>query len=201
MSAASELALFPLSTVLFPGGPLRLRVFEPRYLDMVRHCLKESRPFGVVLILEGEEAGEVASVAATGTSARLVDFDTLPDGLLGIDCLGEQRFRLHRRWQQADGLNVGEIDYLPDDAPCALPAELAHLGELLREVLPRLGGAYAYVEAHYEDAGWVGNRWAEILPLSAAEKLALLELTDPLARLAQVAVWSAGQSAAADVKA
>jgi hypothetical protein len=71
----------------------------------------------------------------------------------------------------------------------------------LREVLPRLGGAYAYVEAHYEDAGWVGNRWAEILPLSAAEKLALLELADPLARLAQVAVWSARQSAAADVKA
>ena len=87
MSAASELPLFPLSTVLFPGGPLRLRIFEPRYLDMVRHCLKESRPFGVVLILEGAEAGEVASVAATGTSARLVDFDTLPDGLLGIDCL------------------------------------------------------------------------------------------------------------------
>jgi Lon protease-like protein len=193
MSAASELALFPLSTVLFPGGPLRLRIFEPRYLDMVRHCLKESRSFGVVLILEGLEAGEAASVAATGTSARLVDFDTLPDGLLGIDCLGERRFRLRRRWQQADGLNVAEVDYLPDDAPCALPAELAHLGELLREVLPQLGDRYTHVTAGYEDAGWVGNRWAEVLPLSGAEKQQLLELDDPLARLAQVAAWSTRQ--------
>ena len=89
MSAAGELPLFPLGTVLFPGGPLRLRIFEPRYLDMVRQCLRGSRPFGVVLILEGLEAGAAASVATTGTSARLVDFDTLPDELLGIDCLGE----------------------------------------------------------------------------------------------------------------
>jgi Lon protease-like protein len=193
MNAASELPLFPLSTVLFPGGPLRLRIFEPRYLDMVRRCLRESRAFGVVLILEGAEAGTVASVAATGTSARLVDFDTLPDGLLGIDCVGEQRFRLRRRWQQADGLNLAEVDYLPDDAPCALPAELAHLGELLREVLPQLGDRYTHVTASYEDAGWVGNRWAEVLPLTSAEKQQLLELADPLARLEQVAVWSTRQ--------
>ena len=190
MSAASELPLFPLSTVLFPGGPLRLRIFEPRYLDMVRQCLRGSRPFGVVLILEGLEAGAAASVATTGTSARLVDFDTLPDGLLGIDCLGEQRFRLCRRWQQPDGLNLAEVDYLPEDAACALPAELAHLGELLREVLPQLGERYAHVTAHYDDAGWVGNRWAEVLPLTCAEKQQLLELADPLARLTQVAAWS-----------
>ena len=193
MSAAAGLALFPLGTVLFPGGPLRLRIFEPRYLDMVRQCLKESRAFGVVLILEGEEAGEVTSVAGSGTSARVVDFDTLPDGLLGIDCVGEQRFRVLRRWQQGDGLNVAEVDYLPDDPPCALPAELAHLGELLREVLPQLGERYAHVVAHYEDAGWVGNRWAEVLPLTVAEKQQLLELDDPLARLAQVAAWSTRQ--------
>jgi uncharacterized protein len=193
MSAAAGLPLFPLGTVLFPGGPLRLRIFEPRYLDMVRQCLKESRAFGVVLILEGEEAGEVASVAGSGTSARVVDFDTLPDGLLGIDCVGEQRFRVLRRWQQGDGLNVAEVDYLPDDPPCALPAELAHLGELLREVLPQLGERYAHVVAHYEDAGWVGNRWAEVLPLTVAEKQQLLELDDPLARLAQVAAWSTRQ--------
>jgi uncharacterized protein len=193
MSAAAGLPLFPLGTVLFPGGPLRLRIFEPRYLDMVRQCLKESRAFGVVLILEGEEAGEVASVAGSGTTARVVDFDTLPDGLLGIDCVGEQRFRVLRRWQQGDGLNVAEVDYLPDDPPCALPAELAHLGELLREVLPQLGERYAHVVARYEDAGWVGNRWAEVLPLTVAEKQQLLELDDPLARLAQVAAWSTRQ--------
>jgi uncharacterized protein len=191
--SSAELPLFPLSTVLFPGGPLRLRIFEPRYLDMVRHCLKEARTFGVVLILEGAEAGAAASVADTGTCARLVDFDALPDGLLGIDCVGEQRFRVRRRWQQGDGLNLAEIDYLPDDPPYALPAELAHLGELLREVLPQLGERYAHVTARYDDAGWVGNRWAEVLPLTVAEKQQLLELADPLARLQQVAVWSTRQ--------
>jgi hypothetical protein len=185
--SAAELALFPLGTVLFPGGPLRLRIFEPRYLDMVRRCLKEPRTFGVVLILEGEEAGAVASIAATGTDARLVDFDTLPDGLLGIDCLGERRFRVVRRWQQVDGLNLAEVDYLGDDAPCALPAELAHLGELLREVLPRLGDRYTHVEARYDEAGWVANRWAEVLPITSPEKQQLLELDDPLERLIKVA--------------
>ena len=199
MSVTSELALFPLSTVLFPGGPLRLRIFEPRYLDMVRRCLKASHAFGVVLILEGEEAGEVVSVAPTGTSARVVDFDTLPDGLLGIDCLGEQYFRVLKRWQQEDGLNIAEVEYLPEDVPCALPAELAHLGELLREVLPQLGERYAHVVARYEDAGWVANRWAEVLPLTAAEQQQLLDLVDPLARLAQVAAWSTRQPPTAHV--
>ena len=189
----TELPLFPLEVVLFPGGPLSLRIFEPRYLDMVRRCLKEHGLFGVVLILEGAEAGVASSVAGTGTSARLVDFDTLPDGLLGLQCIGERRFRLARRWQQSDGLNLGEVEYLSDDAPCAVPSEYEHLAELLREVLPRLGGGYTHVEAHYEDAGWVGNRWAEILPLAPGEKLELLELADPLARLAQVAAWTARQ--------
>jgi len=190
----SELPLFPLGTVLFPGGPLSLRIFEPRYLDMVRRCLREQRAFGVVLILEGAEVGgAVAALAGTGTSARLVDFDTLTDGLLGVVCVGERRFRVLRHWQQSDGLHLAEVDYLPEEARQALPGEFAHLGELLREVLPRLGGAYTHVEAHYEDAGWVGNRWAEILPLTPAERLVLLELADPLARLAQVAAWSTRQ--------
>ena len=197
--STGALPLFPLTTVLFPGGPLSLRIFEPRYLDMVRRCLKEHGGFGVVLILEGAETGVVARVADTGTSARIVDFDTLPDGLLGIVCVGERRFRVLRRWQQGDGLNLADVQYLPDDAPCAMPQELEHLAELLREVLSRLGEAYLYVEARYEDAGWVSNRWAEILPLTSAEKQQLLELTDPLVRLAQVAEWSARQPPAADV--
>jgi uncharacterized protein len=200
MSTAT-LALFPLGTALFPGGPLSLRIFEPRYLDMVGRCLKEQGGFGVVLILDGAETGAVVAAAAVGTTARIVDFDTRPDGLLGIECIGERRFRVRRQWQQADGLNLAEVDYLPQDPPSALPVDFAPLAELLREVLPKLGGAYRRLETHYEDAGWVANRWAEILPLSAAERLALLELADPLARLAQVAVQSARQSLAADIKA
>jgi Lon protease-like protein len=198
MSAAS-LPLFPLGTVLFPGGPLALRIFEPRYLDMIRRCLREPAPFGVVLILTGAEVGAVTSIAELGTTARVVDFDTLPDGLLGISCVGERRFRVLRRWQQADGLNLAEIDYLPDEAPCALPLQFAPLADLLREVLPKLGGTYAHVEAHYQEAGWVANRLAEVLPLSPAQQLQLLELAEPLARLKLAADWSAGQPTAADV--
>jgi uncharacterized protein len=194
-----QLPLFPLGTVLFPGGPLSLRVFEPRYLDMTRSCLRSSTPFGVVLILDGAEVGEIVSLAPLGTSARLVDFDTLPDGLLGIVCVGEQRFRIGRHWQQPDGLHCGEVDYLPEDARCALPAEYAHFGELLRDVLPRLGRAYAYAEAHYDDAGWVANRLAEVLPLNGAEKLSLLAQADPLQRLAQAAAWSDRKPAAEHV--
>jgi Lon protease-like protein len=191
------LPLFPLHTVLFPGGPLALRIFEPRYTDMVRRCLREQSCFGVALILEGEEAGSAARIAATGTRARLVDFDPLPDGLLGITCLGEDRFRILRRWQQADGLNLAEVELLAPPAAAALPPEFAHLGDLLHELLPKLGRGYAHVDAHYEDAGWVADRWAEVLPLEAAEKLQLLETDLPLARLAQVAAWSARQPPAA----
>ena len=193
------LPLFPLGTVLFPGGPLALRIFEPRYLDLVRRCMREQAPFGVVLILEGLEAGPVAALATTGTSARLTDFDTRPDGLLGIACRGERRFRVARRWQQRDGLHLAEVDYLPPAAPRTLPPELAHLGAELRAVLARLDGPFAQLETHYEDAGWVANRWAEILPLAPAHKQALLELAEPLALLEEVAAWLARQPPAAHV--
>ncbi len=191
------LPLFPLHTVLFPGGPLALRVFEPRYLDMMRCCLRQQSEFGVTTLLEGREAGAAARVASIGTRARVVDFDTLPDGLLGVTCLGSARFRLLRRWQQSDGLNVGSIEPLGADRPRELPPDLAHLADLLREVLPRLGHGYAHVDAHYEDAGWVANRCGEVLALSIEQKLTLLELDDPLARLAQVAAWLTRQAPAA----
>jgi hypothetical protein len=195
----APLPLFPLHTVLFPGGPLALRIFEPRYVDMVRRCMKEHSSFGVVTIFEGTEAGAVARLASLGTCARIVDFDPLPDGLLGITCVGGERVRILRRWQQPDGLHLAEVQVLPVAAACELPPELAHLADLLREVLPKLGAGYMHVDAHFEDAGWVADRWAEILPLQAPDKLALLELDDPLERLNQVAAWSARQPPAAHV--
>jgi uncharacterized protein len=190
----ARLPLFPLQTVLFPGGPLSLRIFEPRYLDLVRRCLKESSAFGVVLIVEGAEAGAVTTLATVGTTARLVDFEALPDGLLGVVCVGEQRFRVLRHWREADGLSVADVEYLAESVPCALPPALAYLGDLLRELLPRLGD-YTHVEAHYEDAAWVSNRWAEVLPLALTEKQSLLELDDTLERLRQVAAWSSRHAA------
>jgi len=186
-ATTSEIPLFPLNTVLFPGGPLPLRIFEPRYVDMVRHCMRSGSAFGVVLIRTGGEVGAVARTADIGTTARIVDFSQLPDGLLGISCLGEKRFRILRRWRQDDGLNVGEVEWLPPSEPEPLLPELQFLADLLKRVLPELGEMYAQVPRHFDDAGWVGARLAEILPLSLGDKQALLELDDATARLARIA--------------
>jgi Lon protease-like protein len=182
--AGSVIPLFPLHTVLFPGGPLPLRIFETRYTDMVRRCAREQQPFGVVLIQEGEEAGEVATTATVGCSARIADFYTLKDGLLGIACVGERRFRVQRVWREADGLNMAEIAWLADAPALPLPAEYAPLGDAVRHALEELAQHYEHVEKKFDDAAWVSARLTEILPLQLADKQALLELEDPLARLA-----------------
>jgi Lon protease-like protein len=182
--AGSVIPLFPLHTVLFPGGPLPLRIFETRYTDMVRRCAREQQPFGVVLIQEGEEAGAVATTATVGSSARIVDFYTLKDGFLGIACVGERRFSMQRVWREADGLNMAEISWLADEPVLPLPAEYAQLGDVVRRALEDLAEHYQHVEKKFDDAAWVGARLTEILPLQLPDKQAMLELDDPLARLA-----------------
>jgi Lon protease-like protein len=175
--------LFPLHTVLFPGGPLPLRIFETRYTDMVRRCMREQLPFGVLMIEEGEEAGDVATTVAVGCSARIADFDTLSGGLLGISCVGDRRFRVQRVWRERDGLNMGAVEWIAPGAAVALPKEYARLAATVRRAIGELEDHYQYVARHYEDAAWVGNRLAELLPIELADKQALLELEDPLARL------------------
>jgi Lon protease-like protein len=182
----AEIPLFPLNTVLFPGGPLPLRIFEPRYVDMVRYCMRERAPFGVELIRAGAEVGKVTSAADVGTSARIVDFFQLPEGLLGISCIGERKFRVQSRRVQEDGLNMGTIEWLPPEPAADLPSEHAHLGLLLRKVLPQLGDMYQSTPKHFDDAGWVGARLAEILPIDLADKQHCLELDDPVERLARL---------------
>ena len=181
-----ELSLFPLNTVLFPDGLLPLRIFETRYVDMVGRCMRQGSPFGIVPIRSGAEVGGVVETAELGTTARIVDFSRLPDGLLGITCKGERKFRVLKLWQQPDGLNVGDIEYLPAEVTVELPVEYHHLGDLLRKVLPELGEPYASMPGNYTDASWVSARLAEILPVSAADKAGLLELDEPRARLAQL---------------
>src|SRR5665213_2672309 len=185
-SSVSEMALFPLHAVLFPGGPLPLRVFEPRYIDMVRKSLREEAAFGVVLITGGSESGPLEASAAVGTTARIADFTTLPDGLLGIICLGLRKFRLNARRVQSDGLNLGEVELLAAEEEVALPGEYQYLGQLLRKVLPELGDFYEKATLRFDDASWVGCRLAEILPMSLSDKQESLELNDPLARLARL---------------
>lgn len=177
-----EFPLFPLETVLFPGGPLTLKIFEPRYLDMVSRCLREHSGFVVVLITEGAETAAIASFAAIGTEARIVDFHSLDGGLLGISCIGRERVRVLEAWREADGMNRARVTAIAADPVLAVPAPQAWLADVVRRALPQAGDACRHVEMR-DDAAWIGNRLAEMLPLTLADKQALLELTDPLERL------------------
>ena len=154
MSGPREIPLFPLGTVLFPGGPLPLRIFEARYIDLVRRCLRDGSGFGVVLIRDGVEAGGPALTFDVGTYARIVDFSQQPDGLLGIRASGERRFRILERRRARDGLNVADV-----------------------------GEPYGSLQRHTDDAAWVAGRLAELLPIPSAHKQHCLELDDPLERL------------------
>ena len=180
--------LFPLSTVLFPGGPLSLRIFETRYLDMVSHCLKHEQGFGVVLIRAGRETGE-ADFHRLGTLAHIRDWDRLEDGLLGITALGGDRFEWIETWRADDGLYWGRVQWLPSSRPPSLPPECRHLARVVRELLPQLPRPWRLVEPHFDDADWVGFRLAEVLPISPEEKQALLALGDPTARLARIQAY------------
>jgi Lon protease-like protein len=178
-----EIPLFPLRTVLFPGGPLPLRVFEQRYLGLISRCLREESTFGVALIREGDETGR-ASIYEVGTLARIVDWYQGSDGLLGVTAQGEDKFGLLESWREEDGLNIGRVQRLPPEQAIALPPEHAPLSGLLQDVLDDLGIHYQQLPKSYGDAAWVGHRLSEILPISLEQKQYCLELDDPLHRLA-----------------
>jgi Lon protease-like protein len=182
MSAPLELPLFPLQTVLFPGGPLPLRIFEPRYVDMIGRCMKTGVGFGVTLIKSGQETG-AASMHDFGTVANIVDFDQLADGTLGIVVLGSTRFMVRSVSRQPDGLNVGMVELLQDEPVVALPARFADMARLLESVFEDLGPQYQHVEPRFDDAGWVGCRLAELLPIDLEHKQHCLELFDAVKRL------------------
>jgi len=181
-----DLALFPLNTVLFPGGLLPLRIFEPRYVDMVGGCMRAQAAFGVVLITDGNETSSAVSIAAIGTSARVIDFQAQADGLLGLLCRGERRFRVGVRRQQSDGLNRAMIEWMPD-APTPLQPQFQPLAGVLRQVVARLGSLGRYLEPNYDDASWVSHRLAEFLPLEPPLQQRLLEIDDANARLDMLA--------------
>jgi Lon protease-like protein len=182
-----ELPLFPLSTVLYPGGHLQLRVFERRYLDMVRDCSRRGSGFGVCLILKGLEVGEPAVPAAVGTMARITDFSHGDDGLLGIVAQGEQRFRVTRTRVRSDGLVTGQVEHWPVERQETVPVEFALLQTILGRLLEHMAPQWRHATAaDYDDASWLGFRLAELLPLELEEHQRMLELTDPVRRLAEL---------------
>ena len=178
------LPLFPLSTVLFPGGLLPLQIFETRYTDMVGRCMREGAPFGVVLLVEGREARRDVDdpsprFAAIGTRAHIVDFTQLQNGLLGITAQGGSRFKVSSASPQADHLLIGRVETLPEVPKAPVPEEFAGLVDILRQLLAHPEVNRLGIEVDFGDARSVGGRLADLLPLSPSLKQALLELDDP----------------------
>ncbi|WP_240650676.1 LON peptidase substrate-binding domain-containing protein [Variovorax guangxiensis] len=192
-----SLPLFPLGTVLFPGGLLPLRIFEVRYLDMIGKCRKADAPFGVVSLTSGSEVrkagADAESFAAIGTLAMIREFESPQSGLLQIECVGTQRFRVRSNELQKHGLWVAEVEAVNDDVALEIPDDLRHTSTALQRLVGTLeerkraqGGAVRLPIAEpycFDDCGWVANRWCELVPMQLELRQRLMELDSPLMRL------------------
>ena len=185
-----SLPLFPLRTVLFPGGILPLKVFEHRYVEMTKDCMKDERPFGVCLITQGEEVARPgvseAQFETIGTLARIANFDMPQLGILHIQAVGMERFKIHQRATQNSGLVVAQVTTLPPEPALPMPEPYAPLVRVLEAIAARLGPEHFPADVQYDDATWVGYRLAELLPLPLSIKQRMLEVNDANVRLAAI---------------
>ncbi len=182
--------LFLLTNVLFPDGVLRLRVFEKRYVDMVRQCMRDSKPFGVCLITKGKDPNAAKDFVRIGCLARIVDFDMEQLGVLEIRCIGQSRFEIQTFDVQKDGLVIGQVKLIEPDAAIAIPDDLITCANLAEELVKEIERKFAddsgqVIAPPYEfdSAAWVANRLCEVLPISPAARQELMALRDPLSRL------------------
>jgi Lon protease-like protein len=178
-----ELPLFPLNTVLFPGGLLPVRVFEQRYMDMTKACLRDDAPFGVCCIKEGGEVGTPAIPHDIGCLAKITDWDMQQLGVLNIKAVGLRRFRVLETQTRGDGLVLAKAQLLPLEPPMELPPEHAACAGVLRHIIERVGADKFEAPLQYNDAVWVGYRLAEVLPLKLSVKQNMLEMNDSVVRL------------------
>jgi len=197
MNSSEWLPLFPLRTVLFPDGVLPLRVFETRYVDMVRDRMKREAPFGVVAIRAGAEVGKAADPYSVGTLAHIVEWDMPELGVLQLQTRGGERFRVLETRIQPSQLIEGRIEMLPASVSAGDPDALkvcaqvlsVVMGDLLDQAREEAGEDFInpFPEPHQLDsAGWVANRWSEMLPISIEQKQSLLEIDDEGVRLLKV---------------
>ncbi len=194
----APLPLFPLQSVLFPDGLLNLKVFEARYLDLVTRCLREQAPFGVICLRQGREVGRgEVRFEAMGTLARIDAVDSEQPGILQVRCIGGERFeRQGEPAQGDDGLwSTDALAVEPDPAELPAPAMLATVKALAQAIAAlKAQGALPIAEPfRLDDAGWVANRWCELLPISLAAKQKLMALPSPSSRLALVDEYLRGK--------
>lgn len=182
-----NIPLFPLNTVLFPGGRQPLKIFEQRYLDMAAACLKDNQAFGLCLIEHGPEVvepgGPVATPHPVGTLAEIVSWDMEQLGILMVTVRGSRRFRILESHSSANHLLHARVSLYPDEPEQAVPAERQRLLPLLRRVVADLGPERMPEPHAFNDAAWVGYRLTEVMPVQNLAKQKLLELDDALARL------------------
>lgn len=190
-----EIFLFPLNTVLFPDGVLPLKVFEQRYIEMTKACLRDNAPFGVCLIREGREVGAAALPAPVGCLASIVEWDMPQLGLFHLLARGGRRFRMHETRIAANQLISASVELLPPD-PAGGDVD-ALCGGILKTIIEKLGADRFPAPIRLTDAAWVGYRLAEVLPLEAAAKQELLELEDVTARFERLRRFLAAQGLAA----
>ena len=183
MTETEEIPLFPLHTVLFPGGVLPLRIFEARYLDMIGECLSEHKGFGICAIRSGSETGRAAECYTVGTVAGVQDFDRTEDDMLYIVARGDRRFRIVDRQTDTSQLLRAEVQWLEESAAIALPGNYQPLATFLAQLIRQAGKPFSDVPADYDNAAWVAGRLAELLPFAIEDKQRLLETDNPLERL------------------
>jgi uncharacterized protein len=177
-----ELPIFPLGSVLFPGGTLALKIFEQRYMDMAKDCLKRAKPFGIALIREGEEVGAPAAPHPVGTLARIDDWDMPNLGVLQVIVIGSTRFRILSSTVTKSGLIMGTVSSIDADISTS-GAELITCAEFLKKILTQINMIEGTTESQFSDASWVSFRITELLPFGGPVKQKMLELTDAKMRL------------------
>jgi uncharacterized protein len=200
LTTLQSLPLFPLGTVLFPGGNLPLRIFEVRYLDMIGKCHKVGAPFGVVSLTSGAEVQKLAandsgafaaeSFHSVGTLATITELANPQPGLLVVRCAGIQRFRIERQERLNHGLWVAHVTRIDDDQPTPIPGDLQRVADALDKVIVSLKSRGMpesqlpfHPPHHLDDCAWVANRWCELLPMPPAQKQQMMALENPLVRL------------------
>jgi len=195
-NVVDSIPLFPLNSVLFPKGRISLQIFESRYVDMVSRCMKDGSGFGIVLIEVGSEiasTGQRLDIHRTGTYCEVVDWNQLPNGLLGITAEGRSTFRVVETWREANNLCRAVVDFRRQDSVEAEPLEV---GEEFLEYVELLRGLARHpaieelrLDVSFENLREIAWRLSELLPIANREKQTLLELADPFARLQQIELY------------
>ncbi len=183
MARAEELSLFPLSTTLFPGGRLSLKVFEQRYYELAKGCITSGEAFGIVTLNAGNEVGANQSFARVGTSVTVQSFDAPQPNVFVLDVIADQRFEIVESRVRSNGLHQARVRWLPNESKSPIAPEYSALSELLKHVVNALGEARFAPPYDFEDASWVSARLAEILQMPRAIKQSLLEINDAELRL------------------